>query len=124
MDRTCVRGVRGAINVLENEAEEIYRATMELLEAMVAENGIDTEDIASILFTVTTDLNADFPAHAARDLGWQYVPLICATEISVPGSMPRVIRVLMHVNTCKSQKEIKHVYLRDAARLRKDLLPQ
>lgn len=124
MERYYVRGVRGAISVDENKAEAIYEATMELLEAIVNENQIKTEDIASIFFTVTTDLNADFPAHAARGLGWQFVPLICATEILVPGSMEKAIRVLMHVNTTKNQKEIKHIYLREAVKLRKDLLPQ
>lgn len=124
MDRIYMRGIRGAISVQANKADEIYTATMELLETIVKENALNTEDIASVLFTVTNDLDADFPAHAARDLGWQYVPLLCATEISVPGSMPKVIRVLMHVNTTRGQQEIKHVYLRDAGKLRKDLLPQ
>lgn len=124
MAQLYVRGIRGAINVPENQATAIYSATMELLEEIVKANGIDTEDIASVLFTVTNDLNADFPAHAARGMGWQFVPLTCATEISVPGSMEKVIRVLMHINTPKLQKEIRHIYLRDAAKLRKDLLPQ
>jgi len=119
-----VRGIRGAITALENTKESIMEATRELLLAIVRENELNTEDIASIFFTVTADLNADFPASAARDLGWVYVPLLCATEIDVPGSMTRVIRVLVHVNTTKKQDEIKHIYLRNAVGLRKDLSAQ
>jgi len=92
-----------------------------LLLAVVRENGIDIEEIASIFFTLTPDLDAQFPAQAARELGWQYVPLLCAREIGVPGAMTGVIRVLVHVNTDKSQKELKHLYLGEAATLRADL---
>lgn len=120
----CVRGIRGAISVTENKAEDIYEATRVLLENIIRQNDLKAEDIASAFFTVTNDLNADFPAHAARGMGWQYVPLICATEIPVPGSKPMIIRVLIHVNTIKNQREIKHIYLRDAVGLRQDLLPQ
>lgn len=89
------------------------------------ENELDTEDIASAIFTVTPDLNAEFPATAARELlGWKYVPLLCATEINVPDRLGKCIRVLVHVNTERSQRELKHVYLRDAVQLRTDLLPQ
>ncbi|RPF49923.1 chorismate mutase [Thermodesulfitimonas autotrophica] len=116
-----VRGIRGAITVERNTREEIIAATKELLLALVRENGIEIEDIASIFFTLTPDLNAEFPALAARELGWQYVPLLCAQEIDVPGAMGKVLRVLMHVNTEKSQRELKHLYLKGAATLRLDL---
>jgi len=96
-------------------------ATKKLLLAIVKENEVDTGDIASIFFTLTADLNAQFPALAARELGWRHVPLLCAREISVPGAMAKVIRVLVHVNTEKSQQELKHIYLGDAVSLREDL---
>lgn len=99
-------------------------ATRELLQTIINENELDPEDIASAFFTVTADLNAEFPASAAREMGWKYVPLLCSTEIDVPGRLGRCIRVLVHVNTQKSQIDLKHIYLRDAARLREDLLPQ
>ena len=118
------RGIRGAISVQSNTADKIIEATGTLLEAIVIENEIDPEDIASAFFTVTEDLNAEFPAVAAREMGWMYVPLVCATEINVPGRLARCIRVLLHVNTEKNQKEIKHIYLGEAASLREDLLPR
>lgn len=124
MGNYVMRGIRGAITVERNLAEEIVSATRELLEAIIKENDLDPEDIASACFTVTADLNAEFPASAAREMGWKYVPLLCATEINVPGRLGKCIRVLVHVNTEKSQRELKHIYLRDAARLRVDLLPQ
>lgn len=120
-----LRGIRGATTVESNDAEEILEATRELLQAIVEENGLATEDIASAIFTVTPDLNAEFPATAAREmLGWKYVPLLCATEINVPGRLGKCIRVLVHVHTDRSQQELKHVYLREATQLRTDLLPQ
>lgn len=122
MERVMVRGIRGATSVEENTPEAIRSATIELLEKIVEVNDLDIEDIASAFFTVTNDVNADFPAFAARELGWTYVPLLCATEIEVAGSLPGIIRVLLHTNTIKSQKEIKHVYLNDAVKLRKDLV--
>jgi len=125
MGKSCVRAIRGAITVERNGAEEILEATGELLKAIVRENNLATEDIVSAFFTVTADLNAEFPAAAARELlDWQYVPLLCAREIDVPGRLGRCIRVLVHVNTDRSQREIKHVYLREAVQLRTDLLPQ
>jgi len=123
MSETRCRGIRGAISVQSNTADKIAEATGTLLEAIVIENEIDPEDIASVFFTVTADLNAEFPAVAARAMGWRYVPLICSTEINVPNCLARCIRVLLHVNTEKSQKEIKHIYLGEAAILREDLLP-
>lgn len=124
MDQIVTRGIRGAITVERNSAEEIVSATRELLEVIIKENDLEPEDIASAFFTVTVDLDAEFPASAAREMGWKYVPLLCATEINVPGRLPRCIRVLVHINTRKSQQELKHIYLKDAARLRIDLLPQ
>ena len=117
-----VRGIRGATTVERNDAAEIREATMELLKMILAENQLCTEDLASAIFTVTSDLNADFPASSAREIGWQLVPLLCATEIPVPGGLARCIRVLLHVNTERSQREIRHVFLRNAVSLRKDLI--
>ncbi len=116
-----VRGIRGAITVEENSAGEIIDATTELLQALIEENQLDIEDIASAFFTVTHDLDAEFPASAARRLGWKYVPLLCAREIAVPTSVGKCIRVMMHVNTTQRQNEIKHIYLRGAVILRPDL---
>lgn len=113
------RGVRGAITVEENTAAQIIQATEELLREMAEANGIVAEDIASILFTTTLDLNAAFPAQAAREaLGWQDVPLLCTHEMAVPGSLPRCVRVLLHWNTEKEAQEIVHIYLRKARNLR------
>ncbi len=121
MGEKAVRGIRGAITAKGNTQREIFDATKKLLETMVKVNDVNTEDIASVFLTTTPDLNADFPATAARELGWNMVPLLCAREIDVPGSMERLIRVLMHVNTNKSQAEIRHQYLDEAASLRTDL---
>lgn len=115
------RGIRGATTVEANTAEAILAATGELLAAMVEANGLAAEDIASAVFTVTADLDAAFPAQAARQLGWHQVPLLDALEIPVPGSLPRCVRVLLHWNTGRGQAEIRHVYLRGAAGLRPDL---
>lgn len=122
MGEVRVRGIRGATTVKMNTEEAITSATKELLITMVKTNGIELDDIASAVFTVTADLDAAFPASAARELGWKYVPLLCATEIPVKGSLPMCIRVLLHVNTCKRQDEIEHIYLNEAARLRPDLV--
>lgn len=113
-----IRGIRGAITVDQNDADEIREATKELLRAILDENSLSTEDVVSALFTVTPDLNADFPASGARELGWDLVPLICANEIPVPGALPLCIRVLLHINTSCSQQEIRHIYLREAVCLR------
>lgn len=118
---SVVRGVRGAITVEQNNGQEIIEATRELLIEIVQSNQLKIEDICSAFFTVTSDLDKDFPAKAARSLGWQYVPLLCALEVDVAGALPRCIRVLLHVNTTKDQYQIKHVYLRDAVVLRPDL---
>lgn len=117
----AVRGIRGAVTVKANTREAIAAATQELLRGMVAANRIDDRQIVSIFFTVTTDLNADFPAAAARAMGWHDVPLLDAQEMEVPGALPRVIRVLMHVETEIPRAEITHVYLGAAEALRPDL---
>ena len=117
----AVRGIRGAINVRANTAESIGAATTRLLVAMAQENGLVPADIISAFFTVTTDLNAAYPAAAARALGWVDVPLLDAQEIEVPGSMARVVRVLLHVDTARSRSQIQHVYLDEAVALRPDL---
>ncbi|PFG74083.1 chorismate mutase [Tepidiforma thermophila] len=116
-----VRGVRGATTVDRNQKEEILERTRELLIHMVEANGIRIEDIASAWLTTTPDVYAEFPAVAARQLGWTLVPLMQSHEMSVPGMLPRCIRVLLHWNTDKAQSEIRHIYLREAARLRPDL---
>lgn len=117
-----IRGIRGATTVQGDEPDLILEATRELLEAILEVNsGMTPEDVASALFTVTDDLAATFPAQAARQMGWGLVPMMCAREIPVPGSLRRVIRVLVHWNTETPQNEITHVYLRDAMKLRPDL---
>ncbi len=116
-----VRAIRGAIDVPANTAEAISTATRRLLESMVDANRLDTSAIISIFFTVTVDLNADFPAAAARALGWTDIPLLDAQEIEVPWSMPRVVRVLMHVESDTARAAIRHVYLDKAVALRPDL---
>lgn len=121
MAEKVLRGIRGATTVERNSSEEILAASGELLDALIKENNIDAEDIASIILTMTADLDACFPAKAVRDKGFIYVPLMCASEINVPGSLARCIRILVHVNTIKPQREIKHIYLKDAVGLREDL---
>ena len=117
-----VRGIRGATTVDRDDAETILSATEELVREIVAENELRPEDVASALFTVTPDLRAEFPAAAARRMGWTAVPLLNFTEIDVPGRLPRCIRVLLHVNTDRQQNEMMHVYLREAVSLRPDLV--
>jgi chorismate mutase len=116
-----VRGIRGATTVARDEPTLILDATQTLLEAIVARNGIVSKDIASALFTVTPDLISEFPAAAARRMGWTLVPLLNFTEIGVPGRLERCIRVLVHVNTEAAQDAIVHVYLGEAIVLRPDL---
>ncbi|MEO5888039.1 MAG: chorismate mutase [Anaerolineales bacterium] len=118
-----IRGIRGATTVSADEPELILEATRELLEAILQQNeSMDPEDVAGALFTVTDDLASTFPAQGARQMGWGLVPMLCAREISVPNSLPRVIRVLVHWNTELKQNEITHVYLREAVKLRPDLV--
>lgn len=118
---TVCRGVRGATTVEENSRDEILLATRQMLALMIRRNSIESTDIASALFTVTQDLDAEFPALAARQLGWLEVPLLCGYEISVPGSLQNCVRVLLHWNTDKAQEDIHHVYIHDAVKLRPDL---
>ena len=115
-----LRALRGAITVEDNEAEAILAATEELVRAVMDRNGLSPDDMVSCIFTCTEDLDAEFPAVAARNLGLSTVPLLCAKEIAVPGALPRVIRVLVHYYAEPSM-EVKHVYLREAVSLRRDL---
>lgn len=114
-----VRGLRGATTVAKNDKNEIISATKELLAGLLTANNLQVPDIASVVFTVTPDLLAEFPAVAAREIGWADTPLLCATEIDVPGSLPRCIRVLLHVNSEQPQAEMKHLYLKEAQSLRR-----
>lgn len=117
-----IRGVRGATVASQDEPEAIISATRELLESLLQANPhLQVEELASALFTVTNDLTSVYPAKVARQLGWTQVPLMCALEIPVPGSLPRCIRVLLHWNTDLPQSAIRHVYLGAAASLRPDL---
>ena len=112
------RGIRGATTVAHNDREEILDATTELLTMLIERNDIRPEDVASAIFTLTDDLDAEFPALAARYLGWTEVALICMREIPVPGSLRSCIRILIHVNTTRSASEIQHVYMKGAVNLR------
>lgn len=114
------RGIRGATTVEQNDREQILQGTKELLQLLMSRNDLRIEDIASGIFTVTDDLDAEFPALAARTLGWTGVALMCAREIPVPNSLPKCIRVLLHVNTTRSAAEIQHIYIRGAVALRPD----
>ncbi len=114
------RGVRGATTVRENTREAILRETRHLLALMIRLNGIEPEDVASAIFTTTTDLNAEYPALAARQLGWMDAALLCGHEMNVPHGLPRCVRILVHWNTHKAASEIQHVYLGEAKALRPD----
>ena len=117
----AVRAVRGAIQIDADERQEVLDATTELLEAVLERNGLVPDDLISVVFTATPDVRSEFPAYAARQMGITDVPLLCASEIDVPGAMPRVLRLLAHVETERSRSEVRHVYLRGAAALRTDL---
>jgi len=118
-----VRGIRGATVAEANQPETIHKATQDLLLAILSANpGLQPTDIASVFFTMTDDLNAAYPARSARDLGWDQVPLMCAQEIPVPGSLRHCIRVLLHWNTDLPASAVRHVYLGAAAALRPDLI--
>jgi chorismate mutase len=112
------RGIRGATTAIANTAEDILEATDELMRTVIALNELEPADVASVIFTTTPDLTATFPALAARDIGWTEVPLMCAHEMAVPGSLQKCVRVMIHVNTTKSAAEIRHVYLKGARELR------
>ena len=116
-----VRAIRGDVQVDANEREAIIEATAELVAEVISRNDLVTDDVISVLFTATPDLTAEFPALAARKIGFHEVPLICASEIAVPGAMPRVVRLMAHVETDRPRSAIQHVYLRGAAALRLDI---
>lgn len=117
-----VRGIRGATTVEQNTREAILEATRELLGEMIARNGVDKDDVASAWFTTTPDLDAEFPAVAARrTFGWDQVALMCGHEMPVPGSLAHCLRILVHVNTTRAQAAMQHVYLRGATVLRPDV---
>jgi chorismate mutase len=116
------RGIRGAITVKENNEAEILHATERLLNKIIEDNELEAEQVASAFISVTDDITEAFPARALRSLdGWSYVPVMCMKEITVRSSLKKCIRVMLHVNTTKSQQEIKHVYLEGAVSLRPDL---
>ena len=115
-----LQGIRGATTVDRNDADEILAATDELLRAVIDANALEPDDIVSALFTVTQDLDAAFPARAAEEFGWNIVALLHATEIPVPGSLPKCIRLLVHAYTSRTRAEIRHCYLRGATALRPD----
>jgi chorismate mutase len=117
----AVRAIRGAVQVDANDRAAILDGTTDLVTEVMTRNGLVTDDVISVLFTATPDLNAEFPALAARKIGFQDVPLLCAAEIGVPGAMPLVVRLLMHVETDRPRPAIQHVYLRGAAALRMDI---
>lgn len=117
----AVRALRGAIQISANDRPAILDGASTLVQTVLDRNGIGPEDIISIVFTATPDLTAEFPAYAARQLGLIAVPLLCTTEIDVPGAMPRVLRLLAHVSTDLDRSELRHVYLGGAAALRTDL---
>ncbi len=117
------RGVRGATTIETDTTDNVLLATKELLDEIFhANSGLKTEDIASAIFTVTDDIVSAYPARAAREIGWSQIPMMCAREIPVEGSLRHCIRALIHWNTDKAQNEIRHVYLRGAVNLRPDLL--
>ena len=117
----AVRAIRGAVQVGANERADILEGTIELVSEVMTRNNLVPADVISVVFTATPDLNAEFPALAARKIGFHDVPLLCASEIAVPGAMPRVVRLLMHVDTDRPRSALEHVYLRGAAALRLDI---
>ncbi|MEV0619858.1 chorismate mutase [Nonomuraea sp. NPDC050404] len=116
-----VRAIRGAIQVDANDRDAVISGTTELVNGIMGRNSLTPDDVISVLFTATPDLTAEFPALAARKLGFHDVPLICCTEIDVPGALPRVVRLMAHVETDRPRSEIQHVYLRGALALRQDI---
>ena len=121
MGHVTVRAIRGAIQVDADEREAILEGTTELVSEVMSRNELTPDDVISVIFTVTPDLTAEFPALAARKIGFHAVPLMCATEMPVKGAMPRVVRLMAHVETDRPRSEIQHVYLRGAIALRLDI---
>ena len=121
MGLVAVRAIRGAIQVDADERQAVLDGTAELVTAVMDRNGLSTDDVISVIFSATADLRAEFPALATRSLGFQEVPLLCCSEIDVPGAMPRVVRLMMHVETERSRSQMQHVYLRGATALRLDM---
>ena len=117
----AVRAIRGATTLDVDNKEHLHERTQELVEAVLTENDIAVDDVISVFFTCTPDLVSDFPAAAARQMGFGAVPLMCAQEIAVPGALQSVVRLMMHVNTERPRDEIVHVYLHNAVSLRRDL---
>ena len=116
-----VRAIRGAVQLDADERDHLLASVDELIRAILEQNELDTDDLISMLFTATPDLHSEFPALAARQLGIGDVPLLCTQELDVDGAMPRVIRVMVHAETERTKSELRHVYLRGAAALRRDL---
>lgn len=117
----ALRAIRGAITLERDERDHLHERTQELVEEIMRANEVTPEDIVSVLFTCTPDITSDFPAAAARQLGFGAVPLMCAQEMAVPGALPLVVRAMMHLDTDRPRDQIQHVYLRDAVSLRRDL---
>lgn len=116
-----VRAIRGAVQVDADDRDAILEATVELVTVVLSRNDLTPDDVISVLFTVTPDLTAEFPALAARKVGFHAVPLMCATEMPVRGAMPRVVRLMAHIETDLTRAQVQHVYLRGAAALRLDI---
>jgi chorismate mutase len=117
----AVRAIRGATTLERDEREHLHERTRELVEGMLSDNGITADDVISVFFTCTRDIVSDFPAAAARTLGFGAVPLMCAQEMAVPGALPLVVRVMMHVEMDRPRDTVSHVYLHEAVSLRRDL---
>lgn len=117
-----IRGIRGATTVEQDDAAQILERTQELILEMARVNGVDPEQMSSICFTMTPDLHATFPAEAARKVGWQYVPVICMSELNVPHGLPKTVRVLMQAELTCAQRDVRHVYQYGAVVLREDLV--
>lgn len=116
-----IRAIRGAVTLDRDERDHLHERTQELVEAIMRENALTTDDVISVIFTCTPDIVSSFPAAAAREMGFGAVPLMCAQEMAVPGALPLVVRVMMHADVDRPREEITHVYQRGAVALRRDL---
>lgn len=124
MNEKRCRGIRGAITVEANTPEAILAASRELLAAIIEANSVEPDDVGAVFFTATMDLNAEYPAYVAREMGWHEVAIMCGHEMNVPGGMPMCLRVMVLWNTVRATKDIRHIYLREAQRLRPDRIYQ